>query len=120
MKRKKFAKRYQIIDEIASGGMATVYKAHDTLLDRYVAIKILDRDLIKDKVIVKRFEREAKAIAQLSHSNIIHVYDFGYEKDHYFIVMELIEGPNLKKLLANQGAFSIHEVVQIGCEIPVN
>ncbi|SFI72072.1 protein kinase domain-containing protein [Thermoflavimicrobium dichotomicum] len=117
MRKKKFGKRYQIVEKIASGGMATVYKGLDTLLERYIAIKIMDRDLMGDEVLIKRFEREAKAIAKLSHPNIIHVYDFGYERRQYYIVMELVEGGTLKKKIVDQGAFSINEVIRIGSQI---
>ena len=97
--------RYQIVEEIGQGGFATVYRAHDTELDRQVAVKELKPILLQDKTWVKRFRREARAIAQLDHARIITVYDVIQPGERLLIVMRLVNGPNLDELLPH-GAVS--------------
>ncbi|MBN1661818.1 MAG: serine/threonine protein kinase [Anaerolineae bacterium] len=94
--------QYRIVDEIGSGGMATVYKAHQPSLDRHVAIKILAAKLAKDDVVRQRFDREAKAVAAMSHPHILPVYDFGDQDGLLYIVSELVGGGTLKERLGQQ------------------
>ena len=90
--------RYEIIETVGSGGMATVYKAWCRLLNRYVAVKVLKSSLTGDDEIVKRFSKESKAAASLSHSNIVSVYDVGEtENGLKYIVMEHVDGMTLKE-----------------------
>src|SRR5579863_4750164 len=96
-----YSNRYEVTHLIARGGMAMVYRAHDLLLNRYVALKILYAELSVDPSFVERFRREAQAAANLSHPNIVPIFDWGEEDGTYFIVMELIEGTSLAELLAN-------------------
>ena len=91
--------RYQIIRLIGEGGMANVYLAHDIILDRMVAVKILRGDLADDEKFVKRFQREAIASSSLNHPNIVGMYDVGEDNGDYFIVMEYINGKTLKSLI---------------------
>src|SRR5207302_8154356 len=87
-----FNGRYELRRHIARGGMAEVYLAHDRLLDRPVALKVLFPELSVDRASVERFRREAQAAANLTHPNIVSVYDWGEEGSTYFIVMEYIDG----------------------------
>lgn len=105
--------RYEIIRLIGEGGMANVYLAKDTILNRLVAIKVLRGDLTGDEVSVRRFQREAIAATTLSHPNIVDVYDVGRQQGRYFIVMEYVEGNTLKDLLNKRGHLSVIEAVDI-------
>jgi eukaryotic-like serine/threonine-protein kinase len=96
-----YSGRYQVTHLIARGGMAMIYRAHDLLLNRFVALKILYPELSVDRNFVERFRREAQAAANLSHPNIVPIFDWGEEEGTYFIVMELIEGTSLAELLAS-------------------
>jgi len=96
-----YSRRYQVTHLIARGGMATVYRAQDLMLNRPVALKVLYPELSVDQNFVERFRREAQAAANLSHPNIVPVFDWGEEDGTYFIVMELIEGTSLAGLLAS-------------------
>lgn len=107
------AKRYQIIRTIGQGGMADVYLARDIILNREVAIKILRGELNEDAVSLIRFRREAQAISNLSHPNIVEIYDVGEEGGRQYIVMEYINGKTLKKLLSERGALYKEEAVSI-------
>ena len=89
--------RYEILEQIGSGGMAYVYKARDRKLSRLVAIKILKEEFCKDKSFVAKFRMEAQAAAGLSHNNVVGVYDVGEEDNVHYIVMELIDGITLKE-----------------------
>lgn len=109
----KINDRYQIIRTIGEGGMANVYLAHDTILDRDVAVKILRGDLAGDEKFVRRFQREAIAASSLSHPNIVEMYDVGEDNGNYFIVMEYIEGRTLKSLIKKRGALTLSEVIDI-------
>ena len=117
MKGQKINDRYQIIKSIGEGGMANVYLAYDTILDRDVAVKILRGDLSNDEKFVRRFQREALNASSLSHPNIVEVYDVGEDNGQYFIVMEYIEGKNLKDLLKKRGKLTVTEVVDIMSQI---
>ena len=112
-KGQKINDRYQIIRSIGEGGMANVYLAHDTVLDRYVAVKVLRGDLAQDEKFVRRFQREAISASSLSHPNIVEMYDVGEDDGNYFIVMEFVEGKTLKNLIKKRGALTIEEVVDI-------
>ena len=117
MKGQKINDRYQIIKSIGEGGMANVYLAYDTILDRDVAVKVLRGDLANDEKFVRRFQREALNASSLSHPNIVEVYDVGDDNGQYFIVMEYIEGKNLKDLLKKRGKLTVSEVVDIMSQI---
>ena len=99
VKGQKVNSRYEIIKTIGEGGMANVYLARDTILDRNVAIKVLRGDLASDEKFVRRFQREALSASSLSHPNIVEIYDVGEDDGDYYIVMEYVEGKNLKQLL---------------------
>lgn len=105
--------RYQIIRLIGEGGMANVYLAHDIILDRMVAVKILRGDLADDEKFVRRFQREAIAASSLTHPNIVGMYDVGEDNGDYFIVMEYINGKTLKSLIKKRGALTLPEVMDI-------
>ena len=117
MKGQKINDRYQIIKSIGEGGMANVYLAYDTILDRDVAVKVLRGDLSNDEKFVRRFQREALSASSLSHPNIVEVYDVGDDNGQYFIVMEYIDGKNLKDLLKKRGKLTVSEVVDIMSQI---
>ncbi|MDO4197640.1 MAG: protein kinase [Erysipelotrichaceae bacterium] len=108
---KTIGNRYQIISHIGKGGMADVYLAYDVILKREVAVKILKSDLADDKVSLERFSREAGAIANLSHPNIVDVYDVGDDGENHYIVMEYIKGYALKQLIKKRGAIPYKESV---------
>ncbi len=113
VKGQKINDRYQIIRLIGEGGMANVYLAHDLILDRDVAVKILRGDLADDEKFVRRFQREAISASSLSHPNIVEVYDVGEENGDYYIVMEYINGKTLKTLVKRRGALTLSEVMDI-------
>ena len=117
MKGQKINDRYQIIKTIGEGGMANVYLAYDTILDRNVAVKVLRGDLATDEKFVRRFQREALSASSLSHPNIVEVYDVGEDNGLYYIVMEYIEGKHLKQLLKKRGSLTVREVVDIMLQI---
>ena len=105
--------RYQIIKTIGEGGMANVYLAYDTILERHVAVKVLRGDLATDEKFVRRFQREALSASSLAHPNIVEVYDVGEDNGIYYIVMEYIEGKHLKQILKKRGKLTLNEVVDI-------
>jgi serine/threonine-protein kinase len=117
MKGQKISDRYQIIKSIGEGGMANVYLAYDTILDRNVAVKVLRGDLATDEKFVRRFQREALSASSLSHPNIVEVYDVGEDNNQYYIVMEYIEGKHLKELLKKRGKLTLSEVIDIMLQI---
>jgi len=117
MKGQKISDRYQIIKSIGEGGMANVYLAYDTILDRNVAVKVLRGDLATDEKFVRRFQREALSASSLSHPNIVEVYDVGEDNGQYYIVMEYIEGKHLKDLLKKRNKLTVSEVVDIMLQI---
>lgn len=116
-KGQKINDRYEIIKTIGEGGMANVYLANDTILDRKVAIKVLRGDLSNDEKFIRRFKREALSVSNLSHPNIVEVYDVGEEDGNYYIVMEYIEGKTLKQLLQKRGALTLNEVIDIMAQL---
>jgi serine/threonine-protein kinase len=109
----KINDRYQIIKTIGEGGMANVYLAIDTILNRQVAVKILRGDLATDEKFVRRFQREALSASKLSHPNIVEMYDVGEDNGMYYIVMEYIDGKTLKNLIKKRGALTLPEVIDI-------
>lgn len=110
---KMIAKRYMIVKHIGQGGMADVYVAVDTLLNREVAVKVLRGELSNDPVALLRFQREANASTALSHPNIVDIYDVGEENGYHYIVMEYVRGKDLKQLIAQRGALCKEEAVAI-------
>ena len=98
--------RYEIIEKIGNGGMATVYKAKCHVLNRYVAVKILRDEFTTDSEFIKRFNSEAQSAASLTHPNIVSIFDVGNENNLYYIVMELIQGKTLKEIIIEDGALS--------------
>ncbi|MGP6172790.1 Stk1 family PASTA domain-containing Ser/Thr kinase [Corynebacterium sp. A21] len=105
--------RYRIDHPIARGGMSTVYRCVDLRLGRAVATKVMDPRYIDDPVFRQRFRREARAMAQLSHPNLVNVYDFGSDGDHLFLVMELIRGGTLRELIAERGPMPPHAATSV-------
>ena len=91
--------RYEIIEKIGEGGMATVYKAKCNILKRYVAVKVLRDEFTTDEEFIKRFNTEAQSAASLTHPNIVSIYDVGHEENIYYIVMELVQGKTLKDII---------------------
>ena len=112
-KGQKINDRYEIVKSIGEGGMANVYLANDTILDRKVAVKVLRGDLSSDDKFIRRFQREALSVSNLSHPNIVEVYDVGEEDGQHYIVMEYIEGKTLKQLLKKRDSLTLTEVIDI-------
>jgi serine/threonine-protein kinase len=112
-----YTNRYQVTHLIARGGMAMVYRAEDTLLNRAVALKILYPELSADPLFVERFRREAQAAANLSHPNIVPVFDWGEDNGTYFIVMELVDGTSLADMLRGSRTLSGARSAQIGAQV---
>ena len=112
-----FSNRYELTHLIARGGMAQVYRARDRLLDRPVAIKVLFPELSVDRAFVERFRREAQAAANLSHPNIVPVFDWGEDGGTYFIVMEFVDGHPLSAVLRASGSLSPSRIVDIGAHV---
>lgn len=113
MDRYLLANRYELIDKIGSGGMATVYRARCQTLDRMVAVKILKDELAADPSLVSRFKSEAMAAARLSHPNLVNIFDVGEDDGIHYIVMEYIEGHTLRDAIAEQGFLSPQQAVNI-------
>ena len=116
-KGQKINDRYEIMASIGEGGMANVYLAHDAILDRNVALKVLRGDLENNEKFIRRFQREAKSVSALSHPNIVEVYDVGEEEEQHYIVMEFIDGKTLKQLVQKRGALTVTEVIDIMAQI---
>jgi len=110
------ADRYQIVRHLARGGMADVFEADDLLLNRRVAVKVLHANFASDQAFVTRFRREAQAAANLSHPNIVAIYDWGKEGDTYFMVMELIRGQTLRQIIRTEGALLPRRAAEIAAE----
>ncbi|MBR2767982.1 MAG: Stk1 family PASTA domain-containing Ser/Thr kinase [Solobacterium sp.] len=113
MSNNLIANRYEVFQHIGQGGMADVFLAVDTILNRQVAIKILRSELCSDAVSVLRFEREAQAATALAHPNIVEIYDVGEYKGHHYIVMEYVPGKPLKKVIQQRGALLTEEAIDI-------
>ncbi len=113
----KDGRNYQILNTIATGGTAVLYKAIQTSLDRHVVVKRLHSHLISDPSFTKRFELEAKAAASLDHENIVRIIDFGSSHDNYYIVMEYIDGMSLKEIMSEHGTFDQELALLVAREI---
>ena len=113
MMMEQIANRYEILSLIGQGGMADVYKAKDTILNRIVAIKVLRDKLSQDAMALVRFQREASAASRLSHPNVVDIYDVGEYEGMNYIVMEFIRGRTLKELIAQRGALDVDEAIGI-------
>jgi serine/threonine-protein kinase len=109
--------RYHLASHLARGGMADVYLGQDTLLGRKVAIKVLHSQFSNDEAFVKRFRREAQAAANLTHPNIVGIYDWGQANSTYFIVMELVDGRSLRDVLRSEGALLPRRAAEITAEV---
>src|SRR5438552_3441112 len=109
--------RYQLGDAIGRGGMATIYRGQDLRMDRVVAIKVLREVYSTDPKFVMRFQREAKAASALQHHNIVQVYDYGQTDGNYFIVMELVEGTDLRRYLRSRGVLAVERAIIIAHDI---
>jgi serine/threonine-protein kinase len=103
--------RYQVLETIGGGGMANVYKALDVILDRHVAVKVLQPQFSDDPQFIKRFRREAQAATSLAHPNIVNIYDVGEEGNTYYIVMEYVDGQTLKELIQSQGPLPVEDCI---------
>jgi serine/threonine protein kinase len=108
--------RYSLEELVGAGGMSSVYRAHDRLLERDVALKILHESYLEDEAAVERFRREARAVAQLSHPNIVTVIDRGEEDGRQFIVFEYVPGEDLKECVARTGALPVREALTLAVE----
>lgn len=116
MQDRVLSDRYRVISHLARGGMADVYEAEDTLLNRRVAVKVLHANFASDQAFVTRFRREAQAAANLSHPNIVAIYDWGQDGSTYYMVMELIEGRTLREILKAEGALLPRRAAEIAAE----
>ncbi|TGE40130.1 Stk1 family PASTA domain-containing Ser/Thr kinase [Desulfosporosinus fructosivorans] len=114
---KIFGGRYEVLERIGAGGMAIVYKAKDILLNRVVTIKVLREQFVTDEDFIRRFRREAQSAASLSHPNIVSVYDVGKEEDTEYIVMEYVEGRNLKEIIREYAPLSTDQSINLGRQI---
>ncbi|OPX84205.1 MAG: Serine/threonine-protein kinase PrkC [Pelotomaculum sp. PtaB.Bin104] len=114
---KLLGNRYEILEQLGGGGMAIVYKGRDTVLNRLVTIKVLRPEFTSDDDFVHRFRREAQAIASLSHPNIVSIYDVGRVDAVDYLVMEYVEGDNLKNLIRSQGVLPADQAVQIARQV---
>jgi eukaryotic-like serine/threonine-protein kinase len=111
------ADRYELEEIVEHGGMSTVYRGHDQQLERTVALKVLHPHFLDDPEYVERFRREARAVAQLSHPNIVGVIDRGQADGHQFIVFEYVDGENLKQVLERSGPLPVSQVIELGIQI---
>ncbi|HET89167.1 MAG TPA: Stk1 family PASTA domain-containing Ser/Thr kinase [Chloroflexi bacterium] len=109
--------RYRLLELIGSGGMAVVYRGLDTLLQRQVAIKILRQEFASDPAFLTRFQREARAAANLEHPHIVTVHDVGQDEERHYIVMEYIDGQDLKTLIRQQGRLTVNQALDIAIQI---
>jgi eukaryotic-like serine/threonine-protein kinase len=114
---KILAQRYELIEKIAEGGMARVYRGRDLLLKRTIAVKVLKDQMTGDAAFIRRFEREAQSAAALSHPHIVNIYDVGEEDGIYFMVMEYVDGKNLKEHIREKGRLSSSEAIKITRQI---
>lgn len=109
--------RYEIISRIGTGGMADVYKAKDSKLNRFVAVKVMKSEFREDKNFITKFKREAQAAAGLANPNIVNVFDVGEDDGVYYIVMELVEGITLKEYISKKGRLSVREATSIAIQV---
>src|SRR5260221_1463366 len=113
MQTEVLGERYKLGDPIGRGGMATIYRGQDMRMDRIVAVKVLREVYSTDPKFVTRFQREAKAASSLQHPNIVQVYDYGQTDGNYFIVMELVEGTDLRRYLRSRCTLDIDRAIII-------
>ncbi|MBS6062614.1 Stk1 family PASTA domain-containing Ser/Thr kinase [Criibacterium bergeronii] len=113
MEKKILSSRYELEEQVEQGGMSTVYKAHDNILNRTVAVKVLKKEFYNNQDFLVKFNNEAKAAASLNHPNIVNVYDVGKDEDAAYIVMEYVDGINLKKLIKGKGRLTESEAINI-------
>lgn len=109
--------RYELVAQQGSGGMSVIYRALDRMLGRMVAIKILRPNLTKDPAFLEKFQQEARSVAMMSHPNIVTVHDVGNDGATYYIVMEMIEGDDLKKLIKTRGALPFDRALELAIQI---
>ncbi len=107
---------YEILAPLGAGGMGEVYRAHDSKLEREVAVKVLPAELAENPDALARFEREARAVAQLSHPNILAIHDFGRHGETAYAVMELLEGETLRERLEH-GALPVRKAVELAVQM---
>lgn len=110
---KRLSGRYKILDMVGGGGMANVYLAHDMILDRDVAVKMLRLDFANDEEFIRRFRREAQSATSLAHPNIVNIYDVGEENDLYYIVMEYVDGQTLKQYIQQNSPLKVEDAIGI-------
>src|SRR3954469_7818651 len=111
------ADRYELEELVGTGGMSSVFRAHDRMLDRKVALKVLHEQYAEGEEYVERFRREARSVAQLSHPNIVTVIDRGEAGGRQFIVFEYIDGENLKERLVRHGRLPVQEALELALEV---
>ena len=114
---KVIGNRYEMLEKIGEGGMATVYKARCNILKRYVAVKVLREEFTTDEEFIRRFNTEAQAAASLTHPNIVSIFDVGHEDNVYYIVMELVQGKTLKKIINEDGVLPWKWSVNIAIQV---
>jgi predicted Ser/Thr protein kinase len=111
------AGRYELEQQVGSGGMSKVFRAHDRLLERTVALKILHEHYSQDDEYVERFRREARAVAQLAHPNVVTVIDRGEHESRQYIVFEYVDGENLKQLVEREGPLPVRQIIELGLQV---
>lgn len=109
--------RYRLLELIGSGGMAVVYRGVDTLLQRHVAVKVLRESFAGDPAFLARFQREARAAARLDHPSVVTVYDVGHDGDRHYIVMEYVDGQDLKTRIRQKGRLEVDEALDIAIQV---
>ncbi len=117
MSEEVIAGRYELLELVGRGGMSSVWKAHDRLLDRTVAIKVLHEQYTTDEEYVERFRREARSVAQVSHPNIVTVIDRGEDGGRQYIVFEYVAGENLKQLIEREGPLPVHDALLMALQM---
>lgn len=117
MSSRILAGRYELLEKIGDGGMAVVYKGKDKLLNRFIAVKILKPEFVRDAKFIENFRRESQSAASLSHPNIVNVYDVGREGNIHYIVMELVEGRVLSDVIREKGPLEVQWAVSIAKQV---
>ena len=110
---KLLGNRYEILEKIGDGGMAFVYKSRCKILNRIVAVKVLRPEFVDDDAFISKFKNEALAAASLSHPNIVNIYDVGQDEKTHYIVMEYVDGCNLKDLIKKEGSINYEKALDI-------